>query len=267
VLVVAICSAGILATSSLASGGDLSGALGVRATIVAFGLAGLFVGTAGTVYMSLLNSRGVLRSWLKARGAAETVRADYVDAVVAADPPASQDGVTWTHLLKLEYFRRYQLDVQYAYFGRRGQDHEQAAQRSSVSVTWALGIVGLANGAAGLLGVWDLRWSAIAALAVVAQAVADRSKTMETLSQNRSNADVYEQLHRALGKMRSKYDDVRDLVITGKVEALTEYVNAVHELMASERARWSDTMSGAEAGMARLQQRLEQLKSGIGPQG
>ena len=62
----------------------------------------------------------------------------------------------------------------------------------------------------------------------------------------------------------TKFPVVRDLVVEGKFEALNGYVKAVHELLAAERARWSDTMASAETGIARLQAQLEELKGEIG---
>src|SRR5262249_42697326 len=71
-------------------------------------------------------------SWMKARAQAEDARIELFRRVMDAVDPAPgagarQGGELKLLPLKLEYFRRYQLDLQRHYYAGRGQQHEEAA--------------------------------------------------------------------------------------------------------------------------------------------
>jgi hypothetical protein len=67
--------------------------------------------------------------WLRQRGIAERTRIDFFNYVVHAEQPV-QEGELAVLPLQLEYFRRFQLDAQLAYFRRRGSEHALAAGSS-----------------------------------------------------------------------------------------------------------------------------------------
>lgn len=70
------------------------------------------------------------QTWMKNRGKAEILRIDLFDKVSQANEP-SQDGELALLPLQLEYFRRYQLDVQLSYYKKRGGEHMKASGHTS----------------------------------------------------------------------------------------------------------------------------------------
>ena len=75
-------------------------------------------------------------------------------------------------LLKLEYFRRYQLDLQIAYYRtRRRSDHRHSAERTLNIAAWSVVVAPIASGAAGVLGAMMTEWAALGSLAVFAAAL------------------------------------------------------------------------------------------------
>lgn len=86
-------------------------------------------------------------SWMQQRGVAELARAALFDTVSKAQEPSSGDELP-SLPLRLEYFRRYQLDVQRRYYRGRGAQHQAAVWRNnkwlsvSVLVTALAGVAG-----------------------------------------------------------------------------------------------------------------------------
>ena len=81
--------------------------------------------------------------WMHERAKAETRRIELFNTVVAASE-TPQGNELPTLPLQLEYVRRYQLDVQRAYYKGRGNQHRQAAQRSGLWRIASLIILGIA---------------------------------------------------------------------------------------------------------------------------
>lgn len=54
--------------------------------------------------------------------------------------------------MQLEYFRRFQLQGQERYYAKRGEKHERAASRANVKSPVTIGVAGLLNAAAGIIG-------------------------------------------------------------------------------------------------------------------
>jgi hypothetical protein len=68
--------------------------------------------------------------WMKQRAAAEIARINLFDRIVQLDEPSAPDELPlWP--LKVEYFRRYQLDVQRRYYRGRGTEHAAAIWRNN----------------------------------------------------------------------------------------------------------------------------------------
>lgn len=80
---------------------------------------------------------------MQRRATAETTRIGLFDRVLAAKED-SREGELPLLPLQLEYFRRYQLDVQRAYYRERGRQHGKAARRAWLLRLLALGLVILA---------------------------------------------------------------------------------------------------------------------------
>lgn len=73
-------------------------------------------------------------TWMKQRGTAEIARASLFDTVARAQEPLAPGELALLPL-KLEYFRRYQLDVQRRYYRGRGAQHQAAVWRNNKWLT------------------------------------------------------------------------------------------------------------------------------------
>jgi len=82
-------------------------------------------------------------TWMRQRAQAETKRIELFDTVLAASEMA-QPGELPLLPLQLEYVRRFQLDVQRAYYKRRGRQHLWVARRGVVLRALALLIIAIA---------------------------------------------------------------------------------------------------------------------------
>jgi hypothetical protein len=78
-------------------------------------------------------------NWMKQRAVAEIARIELFDRVAGAEE-TPQDGELALLPLKLEYFRRYQLDVQRRYYRGRGTQHRQGVRRNNTWLTASLAL-------------------------------------------------------------------------------------------------------------------------------
>lgn len=69
-------------------------------------------------------------AWMQKRAQAEIARVDLFNRIVHADEVVQGDDIPLLPL-KLEYFRRYQLDVQQRYYQVRGKQHEDRSWRNN----------------------------------------------------------------------------------------------------------------------------------------
>ena len=69
-------------------------------------------------------------AWMQKRAEAEIARVDLFNRIVRADEVVQGDDMPLLPL-KLEYFRRYQLDVQQRYYQGRGKQHEDRSWRNN----------------------------------------------------------------------------------------------------------------------------------------
>jgi hypothetical protein len=133
-------------------------------------------------------------------------------------------------LLQLEYFRRYQLDVQRTFYRRRGADRERAA--GSMLTLRAIAVAGasFATGIGGLLGGSPgLEWVSVAGFAVVASALSAFASAKEAVSQDRRNMGRYRRTLEALESLSGKLDDVHMAAAIGEREPLKRFIAAIHE--------------------------------------
>jgi hypothetical protein len=81
-------------------------------------------------------------AWMKKRAEAEIARVELFDTIARAEEPV-KSGELPLYPLKLEYFRRYQLDVQRRYYRGRGAEHDAAVWRNNMWLKASFIITGL----------------------------------------------------------------------------------------------------------------------------
>ena len=200
----------------------------------------------------------LLNAWVSARAAAEALRKQYFETVVGiVDSTISEITVL---LLAFEYFRRYQMDVQIAFYKRRAEDHRRDAAKllsvSALSVALAAASVAIAA----ILSGRNPAWVSIAALGTVATALASFAATKESVDQNRQNAERYTNTCDALHLLKGKLDSVRAAAAADAREPVTVFVAAVHQQIMAEHQQWLSAAQSIQPAIDKLQEALDKLK-------
>jgi hypothetical protein len=93
----------------------------------------------------IVGRRKSFQAWMELRAEAENARRELFNQVMDEKSPAGTPSRLPLLSLQLEYFRRYQLDVQRLYYARRGAQHAGAANRAWLWRVAALAIVIIAS--------------------------------------------------------------------------------------------------------------------------
>ena len=195
----------------------------------------------------------LLEDWMTARARAETKRLSYFSYVVNS---SVQPLDLHLELLKLEYFRRYQLDLQLAYYKTRRSGHRNSAERTLSISAGSVLVAAIASGAAGVLGALRSEWAALGSLAVFGAALQAFAASRESINQDRRNAERYENTAQALQGLRERLDDVRLGIAAGSTSVLGEYVAAVQDQLSLEHRQWLEGAENMQAAVARLEKAL-----------
>jgi hypothetical protein len=210
--------------------------------LLMLGLAALVSGALASMWLFRVREGNLLVAWMSGRAHAETSRMAYFTALAGMDVNMASE--LPLGLLKLEYFRRYQLEVQLAYYDQRGRKHRESADRTLTIGGFAAALAAVAAGSAGIVASIEAPWAALAAFGVIGTVLAGFAATREGVNQDQRNAERYRRTLSALEILQSRLDDVRGGVLAGSQDVLEEYVAAVHEQLSLEHREW---LSGAES--------------------
>jgi hypothetical protein len=207
---------------------------------------------AGTLFM--VKQGQLLEGWMTARARAETMRLDYFTAVTGETSDPVDVGL---EQLKLEYFRRFQLDLQVEYYDKRGAKHRAEAERTLFLAAAAMVLAAMASVLVAVLGQLATEWAAFGALAVLGTALQAFAASREGLGQDRRNAERYGRTEEALRQLRARLDVVRKSVATGAHPVLVEFVAAVQDQISLEHRDWLESAEATRASVERLEHALE----------
>lgn len=233
--------------------------------LLVLGLGALVSGALASMWLFRVREGNLVEAWMSGRAHAESARLEYFASLVGLENGSSEPPLG---LLKLEYFRRYQLDVQIAYYDQRGRQHRDSADRTLMIGGFAAALAAVASGSAGIAASIEAPWAALAALGVIGTALAAFAATREAVNQDRRNAERYGRTLSALEILRGRLDDVRGGVLAGSQEVLDEYVDAVHEQLSLEHREWLSGAESTRSAIGRMDETLAALqKGGAKPQG
>jgi len=242
-----------------------AGTLGAPTTVVVLlgSLAFVLAGIGAAVFFVVRQGQR-LRGWLDSRAKAEAYRHRYF--VLATEMPQGGDQTPPPELplalFQLEYFRRYQLEMQISFFREKGRKFRKAFDRWTMvgGVGAGLGIV--ANGLAAIFsGTFSHQWAALASVAVVAVAMTSLSSSTEGLFRFGTLRDSYAQTKEALETVCGRTDEVAQAVLAQGRAPLQQLVGAVHEILSVENKQWIKIASGAATAVAKLEQTLDERKN------
>jgi hypothetical protein len=204
------------------------------------------------ILLSVIAANLVLRlkpfdKWNKARARAEIARIDFFNLVLSADEP-THPGELPLLPLQLEYFRRYQLEVQLAFYRGRGRKHERAdraratrraiyttlvsaaAAPASYGVMQLSGVTGLDTGA---LNNAFLFFGLVAANLVMAQGA------LSLMSQDRRNASRYRVVAENLAYLETAHlGAARAAAAARDHEGVFAFADAVNDQISAEHREW-----------------------------
>lgn len=234
----------------------------VNGLLIALTLASIFTGGLGSKDLYTVRHGHLLENWMRKRAAAENARLEYFHAIVETSVPPYADFNIPVNLFQLEYFRRFQLDVQLAYYCKRGKDHQKEAATTLSYGGWAVAGAAIATAAAGVLGVSiHPSFAAIGAIGIIFTGLSTYASMREAVNQNRRNAERYERTYQVLENLSKRLDDVRIAVYNHGMQPLTDFVDAVHEQLSLEHRQWLDEQGEARGAFSRLEKTLKELSS------
>jgi len=224
------------------------------------GVGAILVGGLGTMWLFRIQTGKLLEAWMSRRAKAETHRLRLFELATQAPDQSELASEIPLPLLQLEYFRRYQLDVQIAYYKSARQRHARAAHNILVLSGIAVFLGTIATGLSGILGSFVPDLASFAALGVMGVALSTYAVTKEGVSQDRRNAERYERIGEYLAELRKKLDDVRRAAAENNREPMERFVFA----LSLEHRQWLKATEGTKESVSRLQESLEKHKSALG---
>jgi hypothetical protein len=225
------------------------------------GCCGILSGALGAMWMFEIRQGNLFEAWMTERARAEAERLKYFELATQSLGNSESAGIPLP-LLQLEYFRRYQLDVQRAYYRKRRRDHKKTADKFLTLGAYAVGLGALATGFGGILaGALNSKWACLAGLATAASALSAFASTNEALGQHRRNEELYGKANDALAELAAKLDEVRVAAAKGDRESLKQFVAAIHEQLFIEHKQWLDASANTAASLAKLDEALAEAKS------
>ncbi len=221
------------------------------------GICGIVAGGLGSMWLFRVRDGNLLERWMTARAGAETRRIEYFELSTSMKDDC-EGGYIPLPLLQLEYFRRYQLEVQKVYYRRRGAEHERSADKILTLSSIAVAVAAIATGIGGW---WSGQLVWMAGIGVFATSLGSFASAKEAVNQDRRNTERYRRTREALEGLSARLDDVRDTAAQGEREPLQKFVAAVNEQLSLEHRQWLETSESTAASLAKLENALTKLKA------
>ncbi len=247
---------GVVLMVSAAVGKDLESNTIMDIWLIFLGITGVIFGALGHMWMARVRGGHMLERWMKERASAETMRLRYFELVTKPLEMVKEVSSIPLLLLQLEYFIRYQLEVQLAFYSRRGDDHRRIAEKTLKLAGWAVFLGSLGAGLGGVLGAFKQSLASIAALGMVGAALSSYAVNTEAVNQDRRNAERYRRTQETLLKLRARLDEIRKVVAAGRHEALELFVASVQEQLSLEHRQWISATSGISSTLSKLDEAL-----------
>lgn len=202
---------------------------------------------AGVVALKyLLKSRKPFEEWQKARTEAETARIELFETVCGLTDrdwhEEVEEGDYPLLPLQLEYFIRYQLQVQLIYYDERGKQHLAAANRYVSFGAVVTFVAALAAGLGGLALELVDTVSFASMAAMVAPILLSAQTSLSRLNQDERNAARYAITHAHLDKLSGRLTDVRNDAAAGNAARVHSFIHGVNEVISVEHSEWKSQL-------------------------
>lgn len=203
-------------------------AVGVSQAVLSIQVLSLFAATAAT---AVLAGGSLAERWSTARRGAEALRREIFTVLVdraRTAPPSTLRQV-------LEFFRRYQLELQIRYYTTSKTRHAIRAGR----ILWATAIIAGLSAVAGTLGGLEGPWrTASAFLGLLVPVLLAAANSWQTTHLDQEKSEAYGTARSKLAALQRQLDTVRAAADAGDAAAVADYVRQVHLAMESEGESW-----------------------------
>ncbi len=252
-------SAGLVSAGSWSS---IAGGDSVLPTIliIIFGLGSVLAGAYAGVCIRQIRFKKLLEEWMESRSEAESARLSLFEEVVRYEGDNKEVSGTTLPLLQLEYFRRYQFDVQHTYYNARSEELSQKSDSRLTLISYLFGAVTAVNGIAGVVGATKPKWAALAGIALIIQALSTMLTNAEAVNQDRRNSERYKRTFLALDIINNNLENIRSGVARGNKEVMYKFAAAVHEPISAEHQQWVKDFKKRSKALGQLSQELENIK-------
>ncbi|MFO1048705.1 MAG: SLATT domain-containing protein [Geminicoccaceae bacterium] len=223
--------------------------------ILLLGLATLALGALAAMFSYRARESDRLRRWYTARSQAELARLGTFRALAAAATAAGGD----TAAAALALVWRHLFEDQRQWLASRAARHRLSYERTNLwgGIASALAFLG---GSGAVIASFKPSQSWITVAGVVSAAIAAYALGREGLHRDRANADRYEKSAVALDQLAGRLDEIVSETEAGRPEAMRAFVDEVTSQLEAEHKQWLDGATQAEAALARLDARLQELR-------
>jgi hypothetical protein len=226
-----------------------------------------------TIWLSRSNP---LERWKSERAKAESARMELFNRVAVASEP-TREGELPLLPLQLEYFRRYQLEVQQSYYSGRARQLTSGASRAErwrsavtlLTVGAALlalaGLVAMALGGRGVGELMDLAHSPtlrtlLLIFGILSSATESWLAADAVINQDQRAAAIFKATAANLDALADRQlADARAAAAAGQADGVHDFITLVQLAMSSEHQTWKQLQHTAR----RL--RLDSLRLGAAP--
>ena len=191
-----------------------------------------------------LSHSALYAQWQQQRTRAETSRIELFETTCGLAehplPPSVAENELPLLPLQLEYFLRYQLQVQLNYYHKRGRQHAEAARRFvniGAGITFLTAVAASLAGLSTELGDWV---SSAAIVGLVAPILLAAQSSLSRLNQDERNAARYAITHDHLLNLKKESDPVRRAAEAGNQEEVFRFIRSVNDVISVEHTEWKE---------------------------
>ena len=198
------------------------------------------------LFSYLLKHNKYFLKWMNQRAKAETERIRLFEIVCLHKcPEPNKNNCIELYQLQLEYFRRYQLEVQLRYYKGRSEQHEKAASKL---ISVGGGITFFIVLATAMTSIFD-NGEIIAALVLIgiaAPVILSAHGNLKLINQDERNSLRYANTYGRLLELEGNLSDIRNKISNGDRDELIEFVSTVNNEISVEHREWIKIQDAAE---------------------
>jgi len=224
--------------------------------VIIFAIGAGVSGLLGSAFLMMIKGIGVFELFKSSRAKAEQLRIDYFVTACSVDENTSPS----LALLKLEYMRRYLLEMQKDYYKQRSEELMDKSTTSFTVIAILTAVAGIATLVVGTVG-GQLEKSAmwipiVVAAGLILQALASTLSNKEQAAQHKKMFRSYNNCRAQLNQLSGKLSEIRQSIANGNVELVEDYLTAVTAPLMEEHKEWLENLNAQSTSLAALEKTL-----------